>query len=141
MVSCNLTKCYKNVFYCSYRCRKSLPTRIIKPSTHWPFTCSKSTFWNPWKLFVKEFIFSKTLGLLPLALLKKLLHKYFSRSLIIDFRKPIFTDRLSVAASKIYKFLTSFMKSVLVWWNRYLLFYQNVFSAGISQNIGCMYKY
>ena len=69
--------------------------------------------WNPWKTFVKEFIFSKILGLLPVALLKKLLHRYFSRSLIIDFRKPIFAERLSVAASKIHKFPTSFMKSVL----------------------------
>ena len=88
-----LQKC----FNCSYRGSTSLTTRIIEPSTHWEFTCSKSVVWNPWKIFVKEFIFSKTLGLLPLALLKKLLHKYFSRSLIIDFRIPIFTERLSMA--------------------------------------------
>ena len=62
---------------------------------------------------MKEFIFSKILGLLPVALLKKLFHKHFSRSLIIDFGKPIFAKRLSVAASKIHKFLASFMKSVL----------------------------
>ena len=28
--------------------------------------------WNLWKIFVKELIFSKILGLLPVALLKKL---------------------------------------------------------------------
>ena len=33
---------------------------------------------------------------------------------MIDFRIPIFAERLSVTASKIQKFLTSFMKSVLV---------------------------
>ena len=49
--------------------------------------------WISWKRFVKEFIFSKILELLPVALLKK----------------------------------TSFMKSVLVCWNRYLLFYENIF--------------
>ena len=48
---------------------------------------------------MKEFSFSKILGLLPVALVKKLLHRYFSRSLIIDLRIPIFTERLSVAAS------------------------------------------
>ena len=104
-----LQKC----FNCSYRGSTSLPSRIIEPSTHWTFTCSKSVVWNLWKIFVKEFIFNKVLGLLPAALLKQLLDRYFSRSLIIDFRIPIFTERLSVAASKIHKFLTSFMKSVL----------------------------
>ena len=54
--------------------------------------------WNPWKIFGKEFIFSKTLGLLPVVLLKKLLHRYFSRGLIIDMKISIFTERLSVAA-------------------------------------------
>ena len=39
------------------------------------------------------------LGILPVALLEKLLHRYFSRSFIIDSRLPIFTERLSVAAS------------------------------------------
>ena len=29
-------------FNCTYRGSKSLPTRIIEPSTHWEFTCSKS---------------------------------------------------------------------------------------------------
>ena len=29
-------------FNCSYRGSASLPTRIIEPSTHWEFTCSKS---------------------------------------------------------------------------------------------------
>ena len=48
---------------------------------------------------MKEFSFSKILGLLPVALVKKLLHRYFSRSLIIDLRIPIFTERLSVAVS------------------------------------------
>ena len=43
-------------------------------------------------------------------------------------------------ASKIRKFLTSFMKSVLVYWDRYLLFYQNVFSTGVSQKTGYMYN-
>ena len=61
---------------------------------------------------MEEFIFSKILGLLPVALLKKVLHMYFSRSLVIDFRKPILAERLSVAASEIHKFLTSFMKLV-----------------------------
>ena len=55
--------------------------------------------WNPWKIFVKEFVFSKILGLLPVAFLKNSLTGYFSRSLIIDFRKPVFTERLPVAAS------------------------------------------
>ena len=54
--------------------------------------------WNPWKIFGEEFIFSKTLGLLPVVLLKKLLHRYFSRGLIIDMKISIFTERLSVAA-------------------------------------------
>ena len=54
--------------------------------------------WNPWKIFGKEFIFSKTLGLLPVVLLKKLLHRYFSRGFIIDMKISIFTERLSVAA-------------------------------------------
>ena len=54
--------------------------------------------WNPWKIFGKEFIFSKTLTLLPVVLLKKLLHRYFSRGLIIDMKISIFTERLSVAA-------------------------------------------
>ena len=62
---------------------------------------------------MKEFIFRKILGLLPAALLKQLLNRYFSRNLIVDFRKSIFTKRLSVAASKIHKFPTSFIKSVL----------------------------
>ena len=44
------------------------------------------------------------LGPLPLALLKKLLHRNFSRSLIADFRIPFFTERLSVAALKITNF-------------------------------------
>ena len=133
-----LQKC----FNCSYRSSStSLPTRIIEPSTHGAFTCSKSVVWNPWKIFVKEFIFSKILRLLPVALLEKLLHSYFSRSLIIDFRIPIFTERLSEATSKIHKFLTSFIKSLLVCWNRYLPFYQNVFSTVISQKTRCMYKF
>ena len=89
-----LQKC----FNCSYRGSTSLPSRIIEPSTHWTFTCSKSVVWNLWKIFVKEFIFNKVLELLPVALLKQLLDRYFSRSLIIDFRIPIFTERLSVAA-------------------------------------------
>ena len=75
--------------------------------------------------YLKEFIFSKILALLPIALLKKLLHRYFSRSLIIDSGIPIFKERLSVAASKTHKFLTSFMKLVFVCWNRYLLFYRH----------------
>ena len=29
-------------FNCSYRCRTSLPMRIIEPSIHWGFTCTKS---------------------------------------------------------------------------------------------------
>ena len=62
---------------------------------------------------MKEFIFSKILGLMSVALLKKLLHKDFSRSLIIDFRIPILTERLSMAASKIRKFFTFFVKSVV----------------------------
>ena len=103
--------------------------------------------WNPWKIFVEELIFSKILGLLPVTLLKKLLHWYFSRSLIINFRIPIFTKCLSVATSKIHRFLTSFLKLVfLCWnivsylhgWNRYLLFYQNVFSTGIKAKIHYM---
>ena len=32
-----LQKC----FNCNYRGSTSLPTRIIEPSTHWVFTCSK----------------------------------------------------------------------------------------------------
>ena len=72
-----------------------------------------SVVWNPWKAFVKKLIFSKILGLLPVTLLKELLHMYFSGSLIIDFRKPIFAELLLVFASKIHEFLTSFMKSVL----------------------------
>ena len=44
---------------------------------------------------------------------KKTPSHVFSRSLITDFRIPIFTERLPVAASKIHKFLTSFLKSVL----------------------------
>ena len=99
-------------FNCSYGGSTPLPTRIIEPSTHWLFTCSKSVVWNLRKIFVKEFIFSKILRLLHAALLKKLLHRYFSRSFIIDLRIPIFTKLSSVAASKIHKFLTSFMKSV-----------------------------
>ena len=54
--------------------------------------------WNPWKIFGKEFIFSKTLALLPVVLLKKLLRSYFSRGLIIDMKISIFTERLPVAA-------------------------------------------
>ena len=50
------------------------------------------------KIFGKEFIFSKTLALLPVVLLKKLLHRHFSRGLIIDMKISIFTERLSVAA-------------------------------------------
>ena len=65
------------------------------------------------KTFVKV-IFSRILGYLPGALLKKLLHIYFSRSLIIDFRILIFTEGLPAAASKIHRFVTSFMKSELV---------------------------
>ena len=128
-------------FNCSYRGSTSLPTKIIEPSTHWAFTCSKFVVWNPWKIFVKEFLFSKILKLLLVALLKKLLHRYISRSLIIDFRIPIFIERLSAATSKIHKFLTSFMKSVLVCWNRYYLFCQDVFSTGISQKLGSIYKF
>ena len=127
-----LQKC----FNCSYRGTTPLPTRIFEPSTHWAFTCSKSVIWNPQEIFVKGFIFKKLLGLLPVALLKKHLHRYFSRSLIIDIKIPIFTKRLSVATSKIHKFLTSFIKSVLVCWNRYYLFYQNVFSTVIRQKKG-----
>ena len=39
---------------------------------------------------MKEFIFSKILAILPVALLKKIFHRYFSRSLIIDLRIPIY---------------------------------------------------
>ena len=99
-----------------------------------------SVVWNPWKILVKEFIFNKILGLLLVALLTKILHSYFSRNLIIDFRITIFTERLSVTASKIHKFLTSFVKSVLVFWYQYLIFWQNIFSTSISQKIGCVYK-
>ena len=61
-------------------------------------------FWNPWRTFVTELIFSNVLGLLSIALLKKLLHRYFARSLIIDFRMPIFIECLSFAALKITNF-------------------------------------
>ena len=62
---------------------------------------------------MKKFTFSKILGLSPVALLKKHIHGYFLRSLVIDFGIPNFKERLSVAASKIRKFLTSLMKLVL----------------------------
>ena len=39
---------------------------------------------------MKEFIFSKILAILPVALLKKIFRRYFSRSLIIDLRIPIY---------------------------------------------------
>ena len=64
---------------------------------------------------------------MPVALLKKLIHRYFLKSLTIDFKIPIFTERLSVVASKIYKFVTTF--------------FQNAFSTSISQKIGRMYKF
>ena len=99
---------------------------------------SKFVIWNPWKIFVKEFSFSKILEPLPVTLLKQPLYRYFSKSSIINFRIPILTERLSVGASKISKFFTSFMKSVLVCWSRYLGFYQNVLSIGVSQKIRYM---
>ena len=58
-------------------------------------------------MFVKEFIFSKIVGLLPVTLLKKLLHWYFSRSLIIDFRITILQNPFQ------WLLLTSFTKSVV----------------------------
>ena len=42
--------------------------------------------WNPWKIFVQQFIFSKILGLLPVTFLKKIPSQNFLRSLIIYFR-------------------------------------------------------
>ena len=51
--------------------------------------------WNPWKILVKEFIFSEILGILLVVLLKKLFHRYFSRS----FENTYFTEYLSVAVS------------------------------------------
>ena len=53
--------------------------------------------WNPWKIFVEEFIFSKVLGLLLRSFSKISHSQYFSRSLIMDMRISIFTERLSVA--------------------------------------------
>ena len=52
---------------------------------------------------MKEFIFSKIVGLLPVTLLKKLLH----RSLIIDFRITILQNPFQ------WLLLTSFTKSVV----------------------------
>ena len=67
----------------------------------------KSVVSNSGKIFVKEFMCSKIIGLLPVALVKELLHRHFSRCLVIDFRMLIFTERLCTN-------LNLFMKSVFV---------------------------
>ena len=62
---------------------------------------------------MKQFILSKILGLLPVTLLKKPSSRVLFKEFDHKFRNTYFTERLSVAASKIHKFLTSFMKLVL----------------------------
>ena len=62
---------------------------------------------------MKQFILSKILGLLPVTLLKKSSSRVLFKEFDHKFRNTYFTERLSVAASKIHKFLTSFMKLVL----------------------------
>ena len=62
---------------------------------------------------MKQFILSKILGLLPVTLLKKTSSRVLFKEFDHKFRNTYFTERLSVAASKIHKFLTSFMKLVL----------------------------
>ena len=62
---------------------------------------------------MKQFILSKILGLLPVTLLKKPSSRVLFKEFDHKFRNTYFTERLSVAASKIHKVLTSFMKLVL----------------------------
>ena len=62
---------------------------------------------------MKQFILSKILGLLLVTLLKKTSSRVLFKEFDHKFRNTYFTERLSVAASKIHKFLTSFMKLVL----------------------------
>ena len=62
---------------------------------------------------MKQFILSKILGLLLVTLLKKTSSRVLFKEFDHKFRSTYFTERLSVAASKIHKFLTSFMKLVL----------------------------
>ena len=62
---------------------------------------------------MQQFILSKILGLLPVTLLKKTSSRVLFKEFDHKFRNTYFTERLSVAASKIHKFLTSFMKLVL----------------------------
>ena len=61
---------------------------------------------------MKQFILSKILGLLLVTLLKKTSSRVLFKEFDHKFRNTYFTERLSVAASKIHKFLTSFMKLV-----------------------------
>ena len=75
--------------------------------------------WNPWKMFVKQFIFSKILGLLPVTLLKKPHSQVLFKEPDHRFQNIYFTERLSVAASKIHKFLT-FLWNQYLKWNFYL---------------------
>ena len=62
---------------------------------------------------MKQFILSKILGLLLVTLLKKTSSRVLFKEFDHKLRNTYFTERLSVAASKIHKFLTSFMKLVL----------------------------
>ena len=63
---------------------------------------------------MKQVIFSKILGLLPVTLLKKRTpSQVFFKEFNHRFQNTYFTDGLSVAAPKIHKFLISFMKLIL----------------------------
>ena len=64
-------------------------------------------------MFVKELIFSKILGLLTVILLKKTPLQVCFQEFDHGFQNTYFTERFLMAASKIHKFLTSFMKSIL----------------------------
>ena len=64
-------------------------------------------------MFVKELIFSKILGLLTVILLKKTPLQVCFQEFDHRFQNTYFTERFLMAGSKIHKFLTSFMKSVL----------------------------
>ena len=64
-------------------------------------------------MFVKELSFSKILGLLTVILLKKTPLQVCFQEFDHRFQNTYFTECFLMAASKIHKFLTSFMKSVL----------------------------
>ena len=62
---------------------------------------------------MNELIFSKIVGLLPITSLKKTPSQVFFKEFDHRLQSTYFTECFSVAAPKIHKFLTSFMKLVL----------------------------